>query len=435
MAITTICSSPPTLPSLKTLHVPLPPSLSSSSSSSSSCSNKFSVNLVSNEALAVIASAAEAVALSSAAVHAAREAVALARGDEEVWFGGESDNEVEVRRRRRRRKKRTEGYEEKGSGGGGGGGGGRRGGGLLKSKKSWHLNSSEEAEICLSLKEGVRLEEVGRRISEAEEHGSNSKQLAKAMGIDRREIDKILCKERDSQERITRNCRRLVVSIASGYQGKGLSLQDLIQEGSIGLIRGAKRFDPTRGYKLSTYVYWWIKQAIIKAVANNSRIIRLPGSMCGMLAKIAEANNVLTRRLKRLPTCNEIADVLDINVSTVRLAYERTRHPLSLDGVVTDQGFMTLQDIIPGPDETMPEKMVEKQQKKQELENLLKTLTEREAYILRLHFGLNGETPQSCEEIGTRLKLTRERIRQISGIALTKLRQTSTVDNLKVYIV
>ncbi|KAK2637008.1 hypothetical protein Ddye_031800 [Dipteronia dyeriana] len=426
--ITTICSSPPTLPSLKTLHVPLSPSLSSSSSSSSS-SNKFSVNLVSNEALAVIASAAEAVGLASAAVHAAREAVALARGDEEVWFGGESDNEVEVRRRRR--KKRTEGYEEKGSGGGGC----RRGGGLLKSKKSWHLNSSEEAEICLSLKEGVRLEEVRRRISEAEEHESNSKQLAKAMGIDRREIDKILCKERDSQGRITRDCRRLVVSIASGYQGKGLSLQDLIQEGSIGLIRGAKRFDPTRGYKLSTYVYWWIKQAIIKAVANNSRIIRLPGSMCGMLAKIAEAKNVLTRRLRRLPTCNEIADVLDINVSTVRLAYERTRHPLSLDGVVTDQGFMTLQDIIPGPDETTPEMMVEKQQKKQELENLLKTLTEREAYILRLYFGLNGETPQSCEEIGTRLKLTRERIRQISGIALTKLRQTSTVDNLKVYIV
>ncbi|KAL5760411.1 hypothetical protein ACOSP7_018922 [Xanthoceras sorbifolium] len=426
MAMTTICASPPTVPSLKTLHVPLPPSLPSSSS------KYFNINLVSNEEAltAVTASAAEAMALASAAVQAAKEAAALARGDEEVvWFGGESGNVVEMMRRRRR-KKRIRGCEERESSGGGSG--------LVKSKKkSLYLSPSEEAEICLCLKEGARLEETRRRISEAQqEHESNSKQLAKIMGIERMEIDKILCKERESEERITRSCRGFVVSIAVGYQGKGLSLQDLIQEGSIGLIRGAKKFDPTRGYKLSTYVYWWIKQAIIKAVANKSRIIRLPGRMCGMVAKIAEANNVLTRKLRRLPTCNEIADVLDISLSTVRLAYERTRHPISLDRAETDHGIMTLQDVIPGSDETTPEKMVEKQQMKQELENLLETLTAREAYILRLHFGLNGETPRTFEEISTRLKLSRERVRQISGIALTKLRQkTSIVDNLKVYIV
>ncbi|KAJ0037967.1 hypothetical protein Pint_23911 [Pistacia integerrima] len=373
MAITTICSSPPTL---KTLHPLLSPPPSSSSNV------KFNVNLVSNsnEALSIIASATEAMALASAAMHAAREAVALARGVEEVeTFEGETETK--------------------------------------SNKKSWYLSRKEEAEFCLNLKE-----------------------LAKATGKKRRQVDKILCKERESQERITRSYRRLVASIAAGYQGKGLSLQDLVQEGSIGLLRGAKRFDPERGNKLSTYVYWWIKQAMIRAIANKSRIIRLPLVLCREACvrrwlKIAEANSVLTRRLRRLPTHSEIAEMLDINVSTVRLAFERIRYPISLDRAVSDRGCMTLQDIMPGPDETMPEKMVEKQLMKQELDDLLKTLTEREEQILRLYYGLNGDTPLSCEQIGKVLKLSRERVRQISGIALTKLQQTDNLNNLKVYIV
>ncbi|XP_031264634.1 RNA polymerase sigma factor sigD, chloroplastic [Pistacia vera] len=427
MAITTICSSPPTL---KTIHPLLSPPPSSSSNV------KFNVNLVSNsnEALSIIASATEAMALASAAMHAAREAVALARGVEEVeTFEGETETEtvsvsvVRVRRKSRRKKKTKE-YEffDKGFSGEDE---------FVKNKKSWYLSRKEEAEICLNLKEGARLEEARTKMAESLDHKSISKELAKATGKKRRQVDKILCKERESQERITRSYRRLVASIAAGYQGKGLSLQDLIQEGSIGLLRGAKRFDPERGNKLSTYVYWWIKQAMIRAIANKSRMIRLPGSMCEMVAKIAEANSVLTRRLRRLPTHSEIAEMLEISVSTVRLAFERIRYPISLDRAVTDRGCMTLQDIMPGPDETMPEKMVEKQLMKQELDDLLKTLTEREEQILRLYYGLNGDTPLSCEQIGKVLKLSRERVRQISGIALTKLQQTDNLNNLKVYIV
>lgn len=153
-----------------------------------------------------------------------------------------------------------------------------------------------------------------------------------------------------------------------------------------------------------------------------------------MLAKIAEANNVLSRRLRRLPRYDEIAEMLNVHVSRVKLVADRSRQPISLDGRTTHLGCMTLKDIIPGPDETMPETMVKKKLMKLTLEVLLNSLSEREAHILRLHFGLNGDTPLSCEEIGRLLKLSRERVRQIIGIALSKLRQMGTVDDLKVYI-
>ncbi|GAY36934.1 hypothetical protein CUMW_025480 [Citrus unshiu] len=426
MAVTSIWSSSPThstLPSLKTLHPLPPPSLSSSPSS---CSNKYNINinLVTNEALAlhpVIESATDAAALASAAVRTAKDAVSFANGAEEVCFDdGECESVLKMMRRRSRRKKRTKesDFLDKENG--------ELNYNLVKCKTSnLYLTPSEEAEICYSLKEGAKLEEARKTVAQAEEHESISKQLAKATGMKRSKVDKILCKERESQERIIRSYRSLVVSIATGYQGKGLSLKDLIQEGSIGLLRGAKRFNPERGYKLSTYVYWWIKQAIIRTIANKSRTIRLPGSMSGMVAKIAEANNVLSRRLRRMPTDSEIAEMLNIHVSTVRLAIERTRHPISLDGAITDTG----------PDETMPEKMVQKQLMKQELKELLQTLSEREADILRLHFGLDGQTPVSCKEIGRLLTLSRERVRQIRGIALTKLQQTNIRNNLKVYMV
>ncbi|RVW40814.1 RNA polymerase sigma factor sigD, chloroplastic [Vitis vinifera] len=401
-----------------------------------------------------------AVALASAAVEAARAA---------VWAAGEAGEEEGggcrvVRVRRRRRRKRRRGVEALGM--------------VDKwdgeevhevsfgAARSAVLTPREEAEFCLCLKEEAGLEAARRRIAETREHEPTSNQWAEAVGIKRSSLDKMLCNGRESRERINQSYRRLVVSIAARYQGKGLSLQDLIQEGSIGLLRGAERFDPDRGYKLSTYVYWWIRQAIVRAIANKSRIIRLPGSICEMVAKIAEARTVLSRRLRRLPTYDEIAEFIDVNVSTVRLVSERSRTPISVDQAVTSQGCMTLQtlsalslkgfhsykvkrnsymysirkvlgaifEIIPGPDETTPQKMVKRQLMKQEVERALNTLCEREAYILRLYFGINGETPLSFEEIGRLMKLSRERVRQINSIALSKLRQTSVVDYLKLYM-
>uniref|UniRef100_A0A6M2E779 RNA polymerase sigma-70 domain-containing protein n=1 Tax=Populus davidiana TaxID=266767 RepID=A0A6M2E779_9ROSI len=420
--ITTICSSSTTIfsaiPSLK--H---PLSHQSPPPTSSPPSFKLGVSSISNEAELDIGNATETVALSS-----------WTGG--EVLFDGESDNGGLKARRKRRRKRRKGlaqslvvddgerdvGHEYKRV--------------ILESVKRGYLSPKEEAEISMCLKHEARIEAARRRIGEVQELDPTSKQLAKALRMEKNNVDNVLCKGRESREKIIRSYRRLVVSIATNYQDKGLSLQDLIQEGSIGLLRGAERFDPQRGYKLSTYVYWWIKEAILTAISNNTRMVRLPRRWWMLVAKIAGANNDLRNKLRRPPSYDEIAEVLNMKVSTVRLGFERGRSPISLDQAVLGQNSLTLQEIIPGPDETIPENMVKRELLKQELEKLFQTvLTEREAHILRLHFGLNGQTPQSCEEIGRLVKLSRERVRQIICTALSKLRHKEIVEPLKAYAV
>ncbi|KAF4361041.1 hypothetical protein F8388_016850 [Cannabis sativa] len=398
---TSLCSSPN--------HSPHIPTLSLSTIQPS----KFGLNLVSNEAV-VVAAAAEAVTLARAAAQAAKEAVdEVGGGGDMIWSWNANVNSNKlVTWRKRSKSLRKEKSDEN-----------------LKNSTGF-LSSREEAEYCFILKND-------------KDHEPTSQELAKAMKMEIKSIDKILCKERESQEKITRSYKRLVSSIASGYQGKGLTFQDLIQEGSIGLLRGAHKFDPHKGYKLSTYVYWWIRQAIIKAIQKKSRMVKLPvevsnfrkGNKCAMIAKITEANNVLNRRLNRSPTYDEVAKELKLDVTTVRLVSQRNRPPISLDRTITDRGRMTLQEIMPGPEETIPEKMVKRELLKQEMKKLLETeLSEREAHVLRLHFGLNGEYPKSFEEIGRVLKLSRERARQINGIAFTKLQKSSLVKNMRLFI-
>ncbi|CAJ1958887.1 unnamed protein product [Sphenostylis stenocarpa] len=304
-------------------------------------------------------------------------------------------------------------------------------------RKSWFL-SSREAELCLCLRVSSDKTQTPQQGAKSEVSKLRTKGLEEHPAIPRRSLislDKALCNARETRERLAHDYRGLVISIAAGYQGKGLSLQDLIQEGTIGLLRGAEKFEPERGYKLSTYIYWWIKQAMIKAVARKSKLVRLPGGKCEMVAKVAQANNMLSTRLRRKPTYDETARVLNVNASTIRLVSENSRPPISLDKVVTDRGHMTLQEIIPGPEDLTPEKMVKRQLIKHEVMKLLNTLSKREAEILTLYYGLNGETPRSFKEIGGMMKLSRERIRQINGIALSKLRQTSVIDHLKFYLV
>ncbi|KDP43578.1 hypothetical protein JCGZ_16865 [Jatropha curcas] len=427
ITVTAITSSSPTI--FLTLS-----SLKNQSQSTSSSFSKFGVSLVSNEAtpLTYIAAAAEAVALASAAVQAAREAVQIVSESGEVNDERERNGNGDLVARRKNRRERAVGSdfvaveEEKN---------GQNETALFQSSSNGYLSPIEETEFCLCLKDQARLEAARRRIAETQEHEPTLKQLAKALKMRRRSVGKIPCKGRESRRRITYYYKRLVVSIAKSYRGKGLSLQDLIQEGSIGLLRGAERFDPSRGNKLSTYVYWWIREAIITSISNKSRIVRLPGGMREKKKKIAEARIALEKRLGRLPSYDEIAQALNLHISTVRIGFESNRFPVSLDRAMSDQGGMTLQEILPGPDEMMPEYMVKRQLLKQELDKLLQTLSEREAYVLRLTFGLNGQTPQSFEEIGGSLKLCRERVRQINSIALSKLRERSILENLEVYIV
>ncbi|KAJ8900349.1 hypothetical protein K2173_024989 [Erythroxylum novogranatense] len=376
------------------------------------------LKLATSDESLILAAAAETVALATAAVGAAREAVELSSQT------GMGSGSCGLKFRRKKRRKRRKGFqclevENRHV--------------VYEPLKSGYLSRAQEANFCLCLQDQARLEVVRKKIVDAQEAEPTSDQLAKALMTNKSRVDKILCKGRESAEGITSNYRKLVASIATAYRGKGLSFEDLIQEGTIGLLRGAERFDPKRGCKLSTYSYWWIKEAIITAVTNKGRIVRLPGSTWEMVAKITEAKNALRSRLNRVPSYDEIAEMLNLQVSTVRLGFERSRYPLSLDRTLTDQGRMTLQEIIPGPDETNPEKMVKKQLMKLELEKLLQTLDEREERVLRLRFGLNGQTPLSCEETGRLMELSRERVRQITVNTLLKLRKTS-MDSLKAYV-
>ncbi|XP_057807768.1 RNA polymerase sigma factor sigD, chloroplastic-like isoform X2 [Salvia miltiorrhiza] len=301
-----------------------------------------------------------------------------------------------------------------------------------KAGKSRFMSPKEEARFSWYLKERARVE-AARRELVAEKGGDevSSNEWAKAAGISRRKLDKILWNGRESEKRIISCYHGLVVSIASSYLGRGLSLQDLAQEGSIGLLRGAIKFDPEKGYKLSTYAYWWIRQSITRAVASKSKMVRLPGSISELIPKIYEASNALSRELRRFPTHQEIAEAMEVNAEAVRLAIERNRAPISLDEAMTSHGYMSLQDIIAGPEELNPEAMMKKELVRAEMGKLLEALCEREARILRLHYGLGGESVWSFEEIGRLLKLSRERVRQINSAALAKLRQE---DHLKYFI-
>ncbi|KAI9116575.1 hypothetical protein K1719_012742 [Acacia pycnantha] len=443
MAIASICSSPsPCPPTLPTISLPsLLPTFPSSKTHHSlqpilPTSFKIGGNLVSGDSLS-IAEAAEAIALTgSAAMEATNNSVSVASGIGKVGHFGEGDNGgvrdgsvgIELRRKRRRNRRKGLGFldereynrnfsEQRI---------------LVGSVRSWCLSSKAEAELCLCLKEGARIEDAILRITESEENLAISRK--NPLGLRERNMDKVFCNTRESRERIARAYQGLVASIAADYQGKGLSLQDLMQEGTIGLLIGAQRFDPERGFKLSTYVYWWIKQAIIKAVASKSRLVRLPGGKYEMIAKVAEANNVLSYRLRRSPTYEETAELLDVKTSTVRLVSENSRAPISLDSTVTDQGHMTLQEIMGGPEELVPEKMFERKVVKEVVEKLLETLNKREAEIVRLYYGLTRHTPRSFEEIGRMLKLSRERVRQIHGVALSKLKHSPFINTLKYFV-
>nr|AKC88712.1 sigma factor [Monsonia emarginata] len=414
MAIATLCSSSPncspTLPKIS------PPSLKIHHHQPLPSTSSFDLTLVSNDALPVPAEA-QTVALPSAALDAAMLG--------EVNYDQETNGIDGLAARRKKRRERRKGLE---------GNGYDEEVPLMPplTPRSRHLTPKQEEQFCMCLKEGARLEAERRKLVAALKREPSLDQLARVMGVKKRSIDNILCNTAESEERLIRAYRGLIVSVAVSYQGKGLSLQDLIQVGSVGLLRGAEKFDPKRGYKLSTYAYWWIRQAITIAVAIESRPFRLPVSASSLLVKIIEAKNVLSSRLRRLPSHDEIAELLDVQVSKVKLISRKSRPPSSLDRVImTDRGSVKIQDIIAVPDELTPEQIVRNQQVKEEVERILGTLSKRESDILRLRYGLGGLPPKSYEEIGSMLNLSRERIRQISIEALKKLQQTNSVDNLK----
>jgi len=237
-------------------------------------------------------------------------------------------------------------------------------------------------------------------------------------------------------ETLTKANLRFVVSVAKQFQNKGLPLSDLINEGNIGLIKAAKKFDETRGFKFISYAVWWIKQSIMQAIADQSRMVRLPLNRVGALTKISKIASVLEQEFERTPSTEEIAKELEMDVNDVAYALKVSGRHVSVDAPFSqsDNDKSSLLDVISNNEQPDPDYDLMTNSLKNDIESSLGSLTEREAEVIRLYFGINSEYSATLEEIGEMLNLTRERVRQIKEKALGRLRHSSRSKNLKVYL-
>lgn len=235
-------------------------------------------------------------------------------------------------------------------------------------------------------------------------------------------------------EKLTKANLRFVVSVAKQYQNQGLSLGDLINEGNLGLIKAAQRFDETRGFKFISYAVWWIRQSILQALAEQSRIVRLPLNRVGSLNKISKTFSELEQRFEREPSPDELAEVLEVTTAEVVDTMKISGRHVSMDAPFVQGEENSLLDVLENDSEEKPDTGLMNDSLRREVQRALSTLTQREADVISLYFGLNGEHAMTLEEIGEKFNLTRERVRQIKEKAIRRLRHTSRSKALKPYL-
>ncbi len=240
--------------------------------------------------------------------------------------------------------------------------------------------------------------------------------------------------DRVALEKLTKANLRFVVSVAKQYQNQGLSLPDLINEGNLGLIKAAQRFDETRGFKFISYAVWWIRQSILQALAEQSRIVRLPLNKIGSINKINKAYALLEQEHERAPSAEEISEVLDMSEGDVKESMKNSGRHVSMDAPLVEGEDSNLYDVLNIGESPSPDMQLMIESLRVEIERALQTLTPREADLIRLYFGLNGAHPMTLEEIGETFDLTRERVRQIKEKAIRRLKHTSRSKILKTYI-
>lgn len=235
-------------------------------------------------------------------------------------------------------------------------------------------------------------------------------------------------------EKLTKANLRFVVSVSKQYQNQGLSLPDLINEGNLGLIKAAQRFDETRGFKFISYAVWWIRQSILQALAEQSRIVRLPLNKIGSINKINKTYAKLEQEFEREPNAEEIAEALDITESEVKESMKNAGRHVSMDAPLIQDEDNNMYDVLKSDEVITPETELLYESLRKEIDRAISTLTPREADVVRLYFGLNGSHPMTLEEIGEKFDLTRERVRQIKEKAIRRLKHTSRSKILKSYL-
>ncbi|MEH2081592.1 MAG: RpoD/SigA family RNA polymerase sigma factor [Nostoc sp.] len=298
------------------------------------------------------------------------------------------------------------------------------------------LKADEEVELARRVRFLEEVREIQAALELELKHEPSKLEVASELGMTEKQLENRLYQGRVAKRKMIRSNLRLVVSIAKRYLNRGVPFLDLIQEGAMGLNRATEKFDPDKGYKFSTYAYWWIRQAITRAIANDARTIRLPIHIVEKLNKLKKAQRELKQKLCRNPTEGEMAEYLEISVQQLRQLQQLRRQALSLNHRVGKEEDTELMDLLEDEDNLSPEAKMNENMMRQEIWEVLgDVLTPREKDVISLRYGLTTSEPCTLEEVGNMFNLSRERVRQIQSKAMRKLRRPHIAKRLKGWLI